>query len=712
MIKLDSSRLLKTIQIAKDLDYNKMMDKIKLYSVNLGYKVECQQEQIKLSGSPSETAIIVYNSQHKNKYNSIVILKRKQGIHYYFYLYEGGNSSNAINLQKSKALKENASKLKKDIDTRLSNGDDIGLTLVGQLFSKSASKILKPGDKAMQEEVAYITTIRQVVENVIKDLSNEPEINGSNNVAKKVEEKASTIDIKTQKDTYINNRNSTNSNNIGTLDFKSKLKLNDICDFLRRKYESIDKPKNYGTFDQLVSEINMLFRNNYKNNEYIIRILYDLYLKYDDTLIIRYPFMCVYEIIKAKNNMYDIIFKSNEIEEVVFSTRSYIKAEKFAEEYISDLNDDFYDGKYDKYPTVLGKEHFILIFTDIIHLYSEMYCKLYDVIVREPKRKIYEAIECIRLYHTDCSFERFEEIRDWAESKIVENTETDFRNDLILELESMDLPKINDNNWLVDKTALALVLAYDEIMQAHGYTDTIFPTISLQLSARACKTIEEYIDNTKKELDIVKKLDLPENKKDVLRNVIVIYHYFFMYRFGLESQKILKDKSLEETKDFQNNIYDRTSNLALITNSASNIDNLTPNERLEMAQKMIDNIKNTEKEINNINSKIIDKKQEEINNNMLEHSIFEDTEKFVIEIEIPSVEKEELNIDYENGYIIVSVLDSKKEEESSIRKKYSGKKLKLYIGEVMEDEIEAKLKNGVLTLIALKKKNKKKITIN
>lgn len=88
-----------------------------------------------------------------------------------------------------------------------------------------------------------------------------------------------------------------------------------------------------------------------------------------------------------------------------------------------------------------------------------------------------------------------------------------------------------------------------------------------------------------------------------------------------------------------------------------------------------------------------------------------------LSIDLPGISKEDVNIDYEDGFITIS--GARKEEEkdklySSI--KYGEFLIKRHVGDVEEDRINAKLENGVLSIdIPLKsstESEKKKIEIN
>lgn len=103
---------------------------------------------------------------------------------------------------------------------------------------------------------------------------------------------------------------------------------------------------------------------------------------------------------------------------------------------------------------------------------------------------------------------------------------------------------------------------------------------------------------------------------------------------------------------------------------------------------------------------------------MLKSDVYEDNDNYVIEIDIPGYSKENVSIDYENGYLIVSaVRKSSVSDEKYIRKeKYYGEyKRSFYVGEVNEDDISATFYNGVLKVIfpktSVKQEHKRRIDI-
>ena len=99
--------------------------------------------------------------------------------------------------------------------------------------------------------------------------------------------------------------------------------------------------------------------------------------------------------------------------------------------------------------------------------------------------------------------------------------------------------------------------------------------------------------------------------------------------------------------------------------------------------------------------------------------IYEKGGYYIVDVDLPGVKKENISINYENGYLIISA--SIKTEVNDIttyirREKFSGEvKRSFYIGEKKDTDIKAELKDGILKISFPKedepKKNSKIITI-
>ena len=81
--------------------------------------------------------------------------------------------------------------------------------------------------------------------------------------------------------------------------------------------------------------------------------------------------------------------------------------------------------------------------------------------------------------------------------------------------------------------------------------------------------------------------------------------------------------------------------------------------------------------------------------------IYLDGDEYAIDIELPGVKKEDVNIEYKNEYLTISV--SLKETENNKKymlreRKYVNSSRSYHIGEVDEKSIKANFENGVLAI--------------
>lgn len=108
-------------------------------------------------------------------------------------------------------------------------------------------------------------------------------------------------------------------------------------------------------------------------------------------------------------------------------------------------------------------------------------------------------------------------------------------------------------------------------------------------------------------------------------------------------------------------------------------------------------------------------------NNMMKTDVKENENDYELQVEVPGVSKENISIDYENGYVTIAAKTNKSKDEKDkegnyIRcERYSGSYSRsYYVGDVDRESIKAKLDNGVLSIIVPKAKaeeQKKAITI-
>lgn len=110
------------------------------------------------------------------------------------------------------------------------------------------------------------------------------------------------------------------------------------------------------------------------------------------------------------------------------------------------------------------------------------------------------------------------------------------------------------------------------------------------------------------------------------------------------------------------------------------------------------------------------------NNKEIEYlrtDIYEQDEAYYLKVEVPGVDKSNLELGYENGYLTISVKQEKnyEEVEEYIRKERMTSEMQrtFYIGDIKEESIKANYENGILTVRLDKKEEaqetKKQITI-
>ena len=111
-------------------------------------------------------------------------------------------------------------------------------------------------------------------------------------------------------------------------------------------------------------------------------------------------------------------------------------------------------------------------------------------------------------------------------------------------------------------------------------------------------------------------------------------------------------------------------------------------------------------------------------NNLMKTDIREKKDKYIIEVDLPGCEKENINLKLDNGYLEISAKTFKEEnddeDERFVRKErfYGECSRSFYLGEdITEDDIDAEFKNGILKInlpkkeLENKKEEVKQITI-
>lgn len=105
--------------------------------------------------------------------------------------------------------------------------------------------------------------------------------------------------------------------------------------------------------------------------------------------------------------------------------------------------------------------------------------------------------------------------------------------------------------------------------------------------------------------------------------------------------------------------------------------------------------------------------------NLMKADIIEEEENYVIEMDIPGFKKEEIDIKYDEGYITITAkkdLSKKEDKRNFIQREraYGEYSRSFYLGNVNEDNINAKFEDGILKIKCPKEEkqiNSKQISI-
>ncbi len=108
------------------------------------------------------------------------------------------------------------------------------------------------------------------------------------------------------------------------------------------------------------------------------------------------------------------------------------------------------------------------------------------------------------------------------------------------------------------------------------------------------------------------------------------------------------------------------------------------------------------------------------NKEYMKTDIYEKDNKYILEIDIPGIKKENIKINYENGYLTITaeknVLSSSPNTYVRRERFYGEIKRSFYIGIKNETDLKAKYTDGILTITFPKadipKKETKNITIS
>ena len=104
-------------------------------------------------------------------------------------------------------------------------------------------------------------------------------------------------------------------------------------------------------------------------------------------------------------------------------------------------------------------------------------------------------------------------------------------------------------------------------------------------------------------------------------------------------------------------------------------------------------------------------------NNLMKTDIREKNGNYIIDIDLPGFEKENIHLALNNGYLEISAKAKREtnngEDERFVRKErfYGECSRSFYVGdEIVEEDIQAEFKNGILTIEIPKKEEKKRLS--
>ena len=100
-----------------------------------------------------------------------------------------------------------------------------------------------------------------------------------------------------------------------------------------------------------------------------------------------------------------------------------------------------------------------------------------------------------------------------------------------------------------------------------------------------------------------------------------------------------------------------------------------------------------------------------VKENNMKCDIYEKEGNYFIEMDLPGFKKENINLDYKDGYLKISAV---KEENENEDKKYIRRERSIsecerdfYVGDIDESLIKASFKDGILTVVVPKEEDKK-----
>ena len=94
-------------------------------------------------------------------------------------------------------------------------------------------------------------------------------------------------------------------------------------------------------------------------------------------------------------------------------------------------------------------------------------------------------------------------------------------------------------------------------------------------------------------------------------------------------------------------------------------------------------------------------KDQNLEKEFMKTDIYESNNKYIIESDIPGINKEDIKINYENGYLTIKIIKKLSSDINTYirRERFYGElKRTFYIGLKKETDIKATFKNGILEI--------------
>ena len=101
------------------------------------------------------------------------------------------------------------------------------------------------------------------------------------------------------------------------------------------------------------------------------------------------------------------------------------------------------------------------------------------------------------------------------------------------------------------------------------------------------------------------------------------------------------------------------------------------------------------------------------NSTMMRTDIIENEDSYEFKVDLPGVNKENISLNLDDGYLTISYKEEKTVEDTSkyLRKEryFGSQERSFYVGDIDLERIEAKFENGVLEVILPKEKEEKSV---